>query len=142
MRGSMAQYEYLDHTADIAIRAWGDSLPAALAAMAEGVLDLMGEGCSVAAREERRVSARGEAADERIVNYFNELLFVIEAERWLPCAVKAIAAGEERIEALLAGEPFDPARHAFSGGIKAATYHDFALRETDGRWELRMVFDV
>lgn len=138
----MAQYEYLDHTADIAIRAWGESLPAVLSAMTEGLLDLVYEGRPVAAREERRVSAGGETCDERIVNYFNELLFQIEAERWLPRGVKDIVLVRDRVEALLAGEPFDPARHALAGEIKAATYHGFSLRRAEGRWELQMVFDV
>jgi SHS2 domain-containing protein len=137
----MAQYEYLDHTADIAIRAWGESPAAALAAMTEGLLALIYEGRPVASRETRCVSAGGDAPDERIVNYFNELLFLIEGERWLPRGVEDIAAGPDRIEALLSGEPFDPARHALAGEIKAATYHDFSLREAEGRWELRMVFD-
>ncbi len=138
----MARYEYLDHTADIEIRARGESMPAVLAAMAEGLLALINEDNPVAAREERRVSACGELPDERVVDFFNEILFQIEGERWIPCAVKEMACGPECIDAVLAGEPYDPGRHVLASEIKAATYHEFLLREAGGQWELRMVFDV
>jgi SHS2 domain-containing protein len=136
------QYEYLDHTADVRIRAWGESMPAVLAAMVEGVLALINEGNLVAAREERCITARGEFQDECIVNFFNELLFQIEGERWLPRGVMNIVYAPDRIEAVLVGEPFDPDRHALASELKAATYHEFSVRETGGEWELRMVFDV
>ncbi len=138
----MAQYEYLDHTADIAIRARGESAAAALGALVEGVLALLNEGNPVAAREERRVSACGDAPDECIVNFVNEILFQIEGERWVPCRARDIAYAPDRIEAVLLGEPFDPERHVIATEIKAATYHQFRLREQAGACEIQVVFDV
>ncbi|MGZ3608142.1 MAG: archease [Syntrophales bacterium] len=42
----------------------------------------------------------------------------------------------------MAGEPFDPAKHTINTEIKAVTYHQAAVKEAQGMWTGRVIFDV
>ena len=135
-------FRYLDHTADVGIVAWGASTSETLTAATEGLLALMFEGSCVNAREERWIVSEGDEVDECVVNYFNELLFVVEGERWIPERLVEIRFLGHGIEARFVGEAYDPERHRFASLVKAATYHQFGLSETDEGCEVQIIFDV
>jgi SHS2 domain-containing protein len=40
------------------------------------------------------------------------------------------------------GEAFDPGKHRVEVEIKAATYHELTLKQEEGRWMARVIFDV
>jgi SHS2 domain-containing protein len=40
------------------------------------------------------------------------------------------------------GEPLDPSRHPIDTEIKAVTYHQIAVEQTNGRWQTRVIFDL
>jgi SHS2 domain-containing protein len=49
---------------------------------------------------------------------------------------------ETRLSARLAGERLDYDRHEFETEIKAVTYHQLTVRQENGRWSARVIFDV
>jgi SHS2 domain-containing protein len=136
------QYRYLDHTADIGIAARGSTLSEALEALLQGLLQAIVGDSPVQPREERRITVEAEEQDECIVDFLNEVLFIVEARLWLPAADSDIHCEGQRIEAVLRGEPFDDDRHEMAGEVKAATYHDFRAAETEAGWEVQVIFDV
>jgi SHS2 domain-containing protein len=46
------------------------------------------------------------------------------------------------LKAVARGDIFDPSRHRFKTEIKAVTYHQVEVKEVDGKWEGRVIFDV
>jgi SHS2 domain-containing protein len=40
------------------------------------------------------------------------------------------------------GEPFDGRKHEICKEIKAVTYHQTEVRQTDAGWTARVIFDV
>jgi SHS2 domain-containing protein len=118
-------YEYLDHVADVGLRASGATLAEAFAAAAQGLLDLQVGTAGVEAVD--RVSITVQAGDPGalLVSFLNAIIAEQEIRR---CFFKLVEVddfeinGEWRISARLAGEPVDLTRHQVLSEVKAATY--------------------
>lgn len=135
-------YEYLDHTADIGVRGRGAGPENAVEAVLQGLLDLVFDEVEVVPRQVREVRASAGADDERIVGFLNEVLFMMDGERWLPARVVAVWREGDALVGRFAGEPFDRGRHAHLSEVKAATFHGFRMERCGDDWELEVIFDV
>jgi len=137
----MHTFDLMDHTADVGIRAQGDTLAELLVACAEGMFSILVEGGE--SREEMAVEIAIEADDaEGLVHaWLRELLFRFSAEGLFFRRFE-IEASETRLRALCHGERFDPDRHHGGTEIKAVTYHAFRVEHGPDGWTAEVLFDV
>ena len=137
----MHTFDLMDHTADVGIRAQGDTLAELLVACAEGMFSILAEGGE--SREETAVEIAIEADDaEGLVHaWLRELLFRFSAEGLFFRRFE-IEASETRLRALCHGERFDPDRHHGGAEIKAVTYHAFRVEHGPDCWTADVLFDV
>jgi SHS2 domain-containing protein len=132
-------FELTEHTADLGVRAWGPRREDVFVQAALGMLSLVLDVGTVEARD--RYELVVEAADESLLfaAWLNELLYFVEGRRVVFSGTFEIELGERPG---LSGEPYDPARHALRGAVKAATLHRLSLGEVAGGWEGRVLLDV
>lgn len=134
------RYREVEHTADRALRVWGQSLPDLFVGAARGMYSLMDdlgrEG--LAATEWRPISLEGLDQVSLLVDWLNELLFLGEAEGLLFVDFEISSITDTTLEARAGGVP---AREA-EFDIKAATYHALELKEEEGGWSTLITFDV
>jgi SHS2 domain-containing protein len=57
-------------------------------------------------------------------------------------SVSITTVSPTRIEAVVAGEVIDPARHQIQHHVKAVTYHRASVRQTSRGWEATVIVDV
>jgi SHS2 domain-containing protein len=132
----------VDHTADIGVEVEGESLPDLFAAAGAALAELLYDPATVEAGQVRETSVTGAGSEALMVRWLNELIVIWETESFLWRSVEVEMAGEAELRARLEGEPFDPARHAARGGIKAATYHQLRVDRIGSGWRGRVIFDV
>ena len=137
----MEPYEYFEHTADIGLRARGADLAEAFANAGRGLAALIADPSTVEPREQREVSLPPAEPSELLIAWLNELLYLLDAEGFLPSAITVDAVGAEGLAARLRGERLDPARHEVKTGVKAATYHQ-ARVECDGGCLVQAILDL
>ncbi|WP_135822776.1 archease [Halostella litorea] len=134
-------YELRDHTADVAVAAAGDRLGDAFAAAADGLAAAMCD--DVPADGERfDVSVAAESREALLFDYLDELIFQRDVRSVLPVDNRATVAerdGEWHLSASARGVPLSAVR---AREVKAVTYSEMDLRETDDGWEAYVVFDV
>ncbi len=138
----MGTFEIIEHTADIGIIARGATLVEAFEAAAEGMFSLMVDPGTV---ENRAWIERTVEADDHeglLVAWLNDLLAVLNIEAFLPVVFVVDQISSERLRATVHGEPVDTDRHRFRRDIKAATYHMVEVKQVDGGWTARVIFDV
>ncbi|MGC8874508.1 MAG: archease [Chloroflexia bacterium] len=136
-------YRPLEHTADLGLEVWASTLPQLYAAAAEGMCSLYFDLAAVQPLEQREVTARGHDREELLIDWLGNLLYGIEVERFLPCRFEVDDFKDSELHARVWGEPFDPSRHRWRTGIKAATYHNLHVRQTaDGLWTVQIIFDT
>ena len=140
---SRLRYRSVDHTADLGLQVWGETLPELYANAAEGMCALYFDLPAVEPREKRTIAVQGHDREEVLVAWLGELLYHIEVEHFLPCRFDILSLDETHLEAEVAGETFDPARHRRRTGIKAATYHNLHIeRDARGLWTATVIFDT
>jgi protein archease len=149
-----AGWELTEHTADLGIHAWGPSAAAVFEQAALAMLSLIVDVSAVEPADTRDLEAQAPESDLLLAAFLNELLYVIEAGRFVPAAVHveeparrsaeegATGAASWHVRAQVRGEAFDPANHHVRTVVKAATLHGLSLTEASGRWHVTVVVDV
>ena len=141
--------EFLDHTADVGVRISAAS-PAELLAEAVRAFYavLLEEGAEgrIAVREERAIAIEGPDGETVLVDLLNRLIYHFDAERLLLPVLEveeaSLRPGAAKVRGRLRGERYDPARHALSTAVKAATYHGLRIAESGGRLTAEVIFDL
>ena len=137
----MTGFQILDHTADIGIRATGDTLAEAFAHGARGMFSIITDLDTIQRRESRRVTVDAPDVEALLVNWLNELLYLYEVEGILFADFAIENMGEQQLTATCTGERVDHQRHPIKTVVKAATYH--ALEVTVGRpCHVQFILDV
>ncbi len=134
-------YEIVEHTADIAIRVRAPSLGVLAARLAYATADLLCAADSVGRVEAVPVVLEAADRETLLVALANEIIYLREAEGLLVPWLTVDSLEETRLSGTLVGEAAE-ARHQPRAGLKAATYHELSIKESDGGLELFLVFDV
>jgi SHS2 domain-containing protein len=141
-------FEYLDHTADAAVR-----LRCADAADLFRDATLAVLGIFLDSQESRPVEPviadpvdlESEDGEALLVDYLNELIFRFDTRRLLPASlvVTEVSLGKpSRLKGEVRGEIMDPRKHLLKTEIKAATFHGLQIRELPSGLEAEVVFDL
>ncbi|XP_014210427.1 protein archease-like [Copidosoma floridanum] len=141
------KYEYLDHTADVQLHAWGDTMQEAFEQCALAMFNYMTELERVEVKQVFHVEAQGEDMMGLLYHFLDELLFMFSAEPYLvPRRVKILEFDQEnfRIKARAAGEEFQIGKHTQGAEVKAITYSAMQIHDRPEveRPELFVIVDI
>ena len=148
----MENFEVLDVSGDIGLKAYGKTLAEAFSNASMGMYSLTANLRSVEERRSIEVSVESGSLDGLLVSWLNELIFHLDAYGFIG---KRIVVRELsmrgclpessdacRIRATISGEEFDPERHEGKLLIKAATYHRLRIEQKDDLWVIEVIFDI
>lgn len=138
----MAEYELLEHTADTGFRVRAASLEELFARAAEALVSIAVDTARAEARERRSVACRGEAVEELLVNWLNEVLWLLEGERFVAVRFEDVSLAGGAAAGTAWGEAREDDRHPPRIVVKAATYHQLAVRAHNGGWEAEVFLDI
>jgi SHS2 domain-containing protein len=140
----MKRHEYIEHTADIAIRAYGDSLEEAFASAADAMFEIITEHAVIEPRE--RVSFNIEAGDQEslLVAFLSRLVLSHEIDGWVLHDFSVTIEDGRHMHASASGERFDPDRHGGGLQIKGVSYHLMEIRQPvgDDPASVQVLFDI
>lgn len=144
--GAYPPFEQVDHTADLALLVRGRNLGELFVNAALGLASLLIDRSTVHRSMERRIELSAADAEELLVAWLQEILYLLEGRREIHGDFRIEKITQQELSAVCVGEPLDPCRHQLQAEIKAATYHDLRIRETDSPWgrilEVRIVLDT
>jgi SHS2 domain-containing protein len=136
----------VEHSGDLEIIASGSDELEAIANASGGLISQIVPLDCIFEREHRSIVAAGDTDADRIIAFLNELLYLVFTQHWLPRRVRTLSRcnrhGCRELEAVLTGEPVDPARHDLKYDIKAVTYHRFNIVNTPAGVTLSFVCDL
>ncbi|AFK23001.1 archease [Pyrococcus sp. ST04] len=142
----MKTWEHYEHTADIGIRGYGDSLEEAFEAVATALFDVIVNVNKVEKKEVREIEVEEEDLEALLYSFLEELLVLHDTEGLVfgDFEVKIEKVdGKYRLRAKAYGEKFDPEKHEPKEEVKAITYHDMKIEQLpDGRWMAQLVPDI
>lgn len=132
------RFEEVEHTADLALKVHGHSLKEFFANAAYGLFSLMADLEKLAPSVSRAVHLEAPDRESLLVDWLNELLYLHEVEEEIYTRFEIETLSSTALSATVWG-----ARIAASKlTVKAATFHDLEIRETEDGYLTTVVFDV
>ncbi|XP_037828442.1 protein archease-like [Lucilia sericata] len=141
------KYEYLDHTADVQLHAWGESLKEAFEQCGMAMFGYMTELDYVTVQSCYQIEAKGDDVDGLLFHFLDELLFLFSCEPFLICKRLEITKFDLEtfeIECRCYGEPFDLEKHPQGTEVKAITYSAMQIIQEPEKnnYELFVIIDI
>jgi len=132
-------WQEVDHTADVALRVWADSLPDLFSQAASGMLVLMGgEPEPHGPHFDRPVRLTAPDAETLLVDWLTYILTLMEHENAVVTRVSVSQIENLHLSGVVSGQP----ALAIRTDIKAVTYHNLAIRHSFAGFETTIVLDV
>lgn len=131
-------FEEVEHTADWAFRARGRDLAELFRSAARALFIMQGALAQSGETVTREIEVTGGDLETLLVNWLNELLYLQEVHNEAYDRFEVVEITSERLRARVHGR----LRHSAQRLIKAATFHDLAVKRTDDGWEATVVVDV
>jgi SHS2 domain-containing protein len=126
-------WEYLDHTADVQIHAWGSTTAEAFAAAAQGMFGYMVELAEIGHDLQRTVVASGHDWESMLFAFLDECLYVFHTESlaMTRIVVDSIDTTCWMVTASVTGGLFDSSKHKQGTEVKAITYSNMQILHPD-----------
>jgi SHS2 domain-containing protein len=136
----MKKFDYIEHTADIGLVAYGRNLPEAYGNAAYGLFSIITDLRKVKQIESQVVELQENDPESLLFEWLNHLIYLFEVDRMLfkKCTVQEYNG--RHLKAVCTGEHIDPKRHELKLGVKAATYHMLTVDPAKNR--VQVIFDV
>jgi SHS2 domain-containing protein len=139
---SQKPYEVFEHTADVGLHAYGNTLPELFIHAAQGMESLMVSPEQVRLLVRREITAEGHDVVSLLIAWLNELIFLFDTEYLIFRAFEIDRLTETYLKGRASGEPYDAQRHDLSSAIKATTWHEAAVERTAEGYRARIIFDI
>jgi SHS2 domain-containing protein len=134
-------YELREHTADVAVEATGSDLDSVFAAVADGLAAAHTEAVPDGG-DRFSITVEAEGREALLFDYLDQLIYERDVRSVLPVGNEVTVAGGDdlwRCEASARGVPLSSVT---AREVKAVTYSEMDLSETDEGWHAYVVFDM
>jgi SHS2 domain-containing protein len=135
-------FKILEHTADIGIIAYGEGINQAFINAAKGLFSLIIDPIEVSARKTWEIAVTAPDREALLVNWLNELIYLLDAEGVLFKDFEIIEITETALKAKGYGEKINTKKHHLKREVKAATYHQLKIEQTTDGWRAQVIFDI
>jgi SHS2 domain-containing protein len=139
---SRKPYEVSEHTADIGLHIYGETLPVLFRHAAMGMESLLVPLEQVQPLIQREITVTGHDHLSLLIAWLNELIFLFDTEYLLFREIEITTLTETTVTGKAYGEPYDSQRHELSSAIKAATWHDAAVTQDETGYRATVIFDL
>jgi SHS2 domain-containing protein len=133
-----SRFEEIEHTADVALRVHGHNLKEVFVNAACGLFSLMADLEGLSPSVSREVHLEALDRESLLVDWLNELLYLheVEEEIYTRCEIEALSS--TALSAIVWGAKMTASKLT----VKAATFHDLEIRETEDGYMATVVFDI
>lgn len=141
----MKEFEFLPHTTDAYVAAFGRTIEQAYENAAKAMFHLMTDLQTVNPKESEELTVTGFDHLSLLYNWLEQLLVTFEVEGKIFSRFHVKIVEEERglrLSAEVAGELFDKNRHPSKVEVKAVTYHKMEVLKEDSIYRARFILDL
>jgi SHS2 domain-containing protein len=138
----MKKFRFIDHTGDLGIEVFGESLPSLFQHAGEAFTDIITDGKKIRSRESRDISLHADRIEDLLIRWLNEFIYLFDTEGFLPKTFDIASIEDCHIEARVQGELYDEGRHPIRTTVKGATYHQLQVIHEEDLWKARVILDL
>jgi SHS2 domain-containing protein len=140
------KFEFLEHTADVYVRAHGTTMEEAYGNAGLAMFETMTDSGKIAQTQHETLEVEAEDQYALLYNWLEALLIKFETENMLFSRFEISdwkeTAETFKFKAKIWGEKFDPQKHPQKVGVKAVTYHLMVVIREPERVILEFILDI
>jgi SHS2 domain-containing protein len=140
------KYEFLEHTADVFIRAFGKTMQEAYENSALAMFEVITDTLKINPTQQETLEVEADDQYELLYNWLEALLVKFEVEGMLYSKFQITSWKETAekfiIKATVWGEKYDAKKHPQKVAVKAATYHRMMIMKEKERVQLEFILDI
>ena len=138
----MKPYDIIDHTADICIKAYGETLSEAFENAAKSMFDTITDNSEIESIGEYDIELKASDLEQLLVDWLSELLFLHGANN-LVFGFFSVNLDKKncKLKAKVFGEPFNLSKHKIGVEIKAVTYHMLEVKNKRP-YHVQVLYDI
>ncbi len=142
----MKRFEFLEHTADAYVAAYGKTLEEAFENAAYATFEVMTEAEKIEPKVEENVEVEGYDEQALLYNWLEALLIRFDTTGRLYSRFKISKIEKTKegflLKARISGETYDPEKHPQKVGIKAVTYHRMEITKKPEQVTIQFILDI
>jgi len=135
------KYEFLPHTADTKIRAYGKSLEEAFMNAALATTDTITDHTEIKQTVEKKIEVSSENKEALLYDFLEELLILQDTDDFLLSEVKDLKIDNLKLTATFVGDT-DSSKYEIRTHVKAITYQEMFIKEEDNLITIQFVLDL
>jgi SHS2 domain-containing protein len=138
-----SKHTYLSHTADIAFDVEADSIEELFIESFKGWLNSVVENISPDAEQKIEIKLSADSLEQLLVDFLNEVNFLLTVKKILCVDVEELTIDKEKLS-LNAIMKIQNVKDdlMLKEEIKSVTYHQMEIKEENGKYYVRIVFDI
>ncbi len=140
------KFEFLEHTADVYVRAFGATMEEAYGNAALALFETMTNSSKIAQTQQETLEVEAEDQYALLYNWLEALLVKFETEGVLFSRFEISdwkeTAESFKFKANIWGEKFEPKKHPQKVGVKAVTYHLMMVIREPQKVILEFILDI
>ncbi|MCD6300812.1 MAG: archease [Staphylothermus sp.] len=150
-RGIPGKFDYLEHTADIYIVAYGSDLLTLYENAGLALFESMTDTASLERKIKKEVTSEGFDLESLLYRWLEDLLTLYYSENIMCGEIKVHELNIERtdenelsytVEGECIGDKFDPSKYEPKVEVKAVTYHMMRIIKNEEGWKAYFVLDI
>jgi SHS2 domain-containing protein len=138
------KYEYINHTADLKVRAYGKTLEEAFANAAIGGFDFLTDTSKVKKKAKKKISIKSKRIEALLYDFLEELLFLLDTESFIISDFKDMnikqAKDNFELTCVVLGDNYK--KYEIKGDIKAVTYSEMRIHKEKTGFVIDVVLDI
>lgn len=138
------KYEYINHTADLKVRAYGKTLEEAFTNAAIGGFDFLTDTSKIKKKIEKKISIKSKRIEALLYDFIEELLFLLDTEAFIISGFKDMKIKQEKnkfeLTAVAQGDNYK--NYEVKGDIKSITYSEMKIHKEKAGFVIDVVLDI
>ncbi len=138
------RYKYLDHTADLKIRAYGRTLEQAFINTAIAGFDFLTDTSKMKKRFEKKIMISANRLESLLYDYLEELLYLLDTEGIIFCEIKDMKIKKDNdkysLQCTALGDNYK--NYDVKGNIKSVTYSEMSVKKEKDKVVIEVVLDI
>ena len=132
-------YELIEHTADLKIRAYGENLEEVFSNMLKGMLEsCRPEVDSQSLLVSHQIQVKSKDLESLLIDFLSEVIYLSDVNNETYFEVEFEILTDKELRAEIKGRKVK----SFQTEIKAATWHDLKIEKKDDLWIATVLFDI
>ncbi|MEJ2614611.1 MAG: archease [Ignavibacteriaceae bacterium] len=140
------EFNFIDHTADIAVEVKGDTIEELFTASAFAWQESVIEKSDINLSDKRELNIEEISCEELLVRFLDELNYLLLTKKWIMGKLNHIEIKKKEemynLRAVISGESISLKRHHLKVEIKAVTFHQMEIRKVNTKYSTRIIFDI